>query len=641
MKETKEFQTESKELLQLMINSIYTNKEIFLRELISNASDAIDKYKYIALKSEGKYSQKEYQIQIKTDSKARTITIEDNGIGMSKDELINNLGTIAKSGSKDFVKKYKEAKNDKDLNIIGQFGVGFYSAFMVASKIEVRTKSIEDSGYLFTSDGQKDYTIEDAELQENGTSITVYLKEDNEEENFSRFLDEYEIEGLVKKYSDYIRYPIKMDVTTQKPSLDESGKEIEGKTESVIESKTLNSMVPIWKKNKKEVTDQELNDFYKNKFSDPEDPILSLFISVEGNVSYNALVFVPSHAPYNLYSESYEKGLDLYAKGIFIKEKCKELVPDYLKFIKGLVDSDDFSLNISREMLQHSPAIKTVANNVESKVVSKLKELKDNDFEKYQKFFKSYGDHIKFGIYSSYGAKKELLQDLLIFPSLNQDKPISIKTYKEKMGKDQKYIFYASGKTIDSIKALPQIEKYKKNGTDVLLLVDNIDEFAIMMMRDYDKVEFKSISEDSSEELSQEEKETLTNLVSQNKRILDDIKESLIGKVDEVTLSTKLVDSPVCITTKEGLSLNMEHVLNEEQPGEKKEQAKASKVLEINPEHELFKAIASLNEDDEAIKKYGALLYEEAMLLEGFEVKDKIGFVKNLNELMLKAINKK
>ena len=642
MKETKEFQTESKELLNLMVNSIYSNNEIFLRELISNASDAIDKYKFTALKSEGKLEQRDYQIFISSDKDARTLTIKDNGIGMSKEDLENNLGTIARSGSKDFVAKFKEAKESENMNIIGQFGVGFYSAFMVASKIEVLTKKANEQAYLFTSDGVDTYTIEDAESNEEGTSITLYLKEDTEDEKYSRFLEQYEIQDLVRKYSDYIRYPIKMNVKTTKPKLDEEGKEIEGQTEEVIEERTLNSMVPLWKKNKKDVTDEELASFYKDKFGEWEDPFTSLFINVDGMISYNALIFIPSHAPYNLYSENYEKGLDLYAKGVFIKEKCKELVPDYLKFIKGLVDSDDFSLNISREILQNSPMLRRIQDNIESKVINKLKDIKNDNFDKYLEFYKIYGDNLKYGIYSSYGSKTELLKDLILFNSLNSEKMISLKDYKDSIKEDQKVIYYATGKSLASIKLLPQIEKFKKDGIDVLLLDHNIDEFALQMMREYDGLSFKSISEENKQELNEEEKSKIDQLVIDNKRLIDDLNEALKGKVDEVSFSTRLVESPVCITTKDGLSLNMEHVLNEEQQAasiDESERVKARKVLEINPDHQLFKAIASLN-DDEKIKKYGSLLYEEAMMLEGYDVKDKNEFVKTLNELMIEALSK-
>ena len=639
MIETKEFQTESKQLLNLMINSIYTNKEIFLRELISNASDAIDKYKYLQLTSEGKLNVKDYQIYLVVDKENRTLIIKDNGIGMSHDDLVNSLGTIASSGSKEFLKKYKEAKDSEDLNIIGQFGVGFYSAFMVASKIEVLTKTVDDKAYKFSSDGVKEYTIEEATKEDTGTEITLYLKEDKDDENYSTFLEYYTLEDLVKKYSDYIRYPIKLDEVIRTLKKDEKGEEIKDEYDEKVETKILNSMVPLWKKNKKDVTDEELEKFYKDKFSDYEKPFTSLFLNVDGIVKYNALIFIPSHAPYNLYSENYEKGLDLYSKGIFVKEKCKELVPDYLKFIKGLVDSDDFDLNISREMLQSSPLLRRIEDNIEKKILEKLKEIKNNDYNKYLDFFKTFGDHFKYAIYQSYGAKKEQLQDLLVFNSLLSETPISLKDYVSKMKEDQKYIYYASGKSLDYIKMLPQIEKFKKDGIEVLLLDKKIDEFAIMMMRDYDKKEFKNVADEASNELSKEEKDNLDTLIAENKRILDDIKEGLNGKVDEVTFSTKLVDSPVCITTKNGLSLNMENTLNEEaRENNFTDDVKATKVLEINPHHELFKAIDAIKDNDDEVKLYGSILYDEALMLEGYEVENKKEFIEKLNKLMIKSL---
>ena len=635
----KQFKAESKRLLDLMINSIYTNKEIFLRELISNASDAIDKYKYLQLTSEGKLNVKDYQIYLVVDKQNRTLTIKDNGIGMSHDDLVNSLGTIASSGSKEFLKKYKEAKDSEDLNIIGQFGVGFYSAFMVASKIEVLTKTVDDKAYKFSSDGVKEYTIEEATKEDTGTEITLYLKEDKDDENYSTFLEYYTLEDLVKKYSDYIRYPIKLDEVIRTPKKDEKGEEIKDEYDEKVETKILNSMVPLWKKNKKDVTDEELEKFYKDKFSDYEKPFTSLFLNVDGIVKYNALIFIPSHAPYNLYSENYEKGLDLYSKGIFVKEKCKELVPDYLKFIKGLVDSDDFDLNISREMLQSSPLLRRIEDNIEKKILEKLKEIKNNDYNKYLDFFKTFGDHFKYAIYQSYGAKKEQLQDLLVFNSLLSETPISLKDYVSKMKEDQKYIYYASGKSLDYIKMLPQIEKFKKDGIEVLLLDKKIDEFAIMMMRDYDKKEFKNVADEASNELSKEEKDNLDILIAENKRILDDIKEGLNGKVDEVTFSTKLVDSPVCITTKNGLSLNMENTLNEEaRENNFTDDVKATKVLEINPHHELFKAIDTIKDNDDEVKLYGSILYDEALMLEGYEVEDKKEFIEKLNKLMIKSL---
>ena len=453
MKEVKQFQAESKELLSLMINSIYSNSEIFLRELISNASDAIDKYKYLSLTSEGKYPVREGEINLAFDKKKRTITISDNGIGMSKEDLINNLGTIAKSGSKDFVNKLKEAKEKQDLNIIGQFGVGFYSAFMVASNIEVLTKTVDNEGYLFTSEGENSYSIEEKEVPEVGTTIILHLKKSTKEVDYDEYLSEYKLKELVKKYSDYVRYPIKMMVSKTK--------EEDGKTKEYSEVDTLNSMTPLWKKNKKDVTDEELNSFYKEKFSDYEDPLISLFVKVDGAITYDALLYIPSHAPYNLYSDSFEKGLQLYSKGVFIKDKCPELVPDYLKFVKGLVDSPDFNLNISREILQQSPMMKKISENIEKKVIAKLVEVRKADKEKYKKFWEAFGEIIKYGIYSSYGFNKDKLQDLLVFHSVKHpEEYISLEEYKADMKKDQKYIYYVSGESIEAMNMLPQMEKY-------------------------------------------------------------------------------------------------------------------------------------------------------------------------------------
>ena len=635
--ETKEFQAESKELLNLMINSIYSNKEIFLRELISNASDAIDKYKYLELTSEGKIPSKNYEIWIEKDKENRTLTIKDNGIGMSKEDIINNLGTIAHSGSKDFVSKIKEAKEKNDLDIIGQFGVGFYSAFMVADEVEVYTKTLNDKGYVFKSNGETNYTIDECDIEDTGTKIVLHLRKDNEDEKFDNFLEDYEIESLVKKYSDFVRYPIKFNEIEKTPKKDADGKEIENEYDEKVVTKTLNSMIPLWKKNKKDVTEEDLNKFYKDNFSDYEDPLLSLNLNLEGVVSFNSLVFIPSHAPYDLYSQNYEKGLKLYIKGIFIKEKAKELVPDYLKFIKGLVDTNDLSLNISREMLQDDPRLRKMSDSIEKKVVGALKDLKNNDFDKYLKFYKLYGDHLMYGIYSSYGYKKDLLGELLVFKSLNSEKDIDLKTYKDQMKEGQKVIYYASGKSIESIKMLPEIEKFRKDGINVLFLTNDIDEFALSMMGEYEKVSFKNISEHDKEELNEDEKSKLEVLEAENKELLDNMKESLAGKVDEVILSNKLVESPVCISTKNGLSLNMERTLNE---GPQGEQAKASKVLEINPNHEIFKTLNEIKADKELVNKYSSVLYNEAMLLEGFDVENKSEFIKNLNDIVIASLKK-
>lgn len=644
MKEEKIFKTESKELLNLMINSIYSNKEIFLRELISNASDAIDKYKFLALQSEGKYPIKDYKIRINVNKKERWIEILDDGIGMEKEDLEKNLGTIARSGTKEFLEKYKEMKEKKeDVDLIGQFGVGFYSAFMVAKKIEVYTLSLTNKSYKFSSDGVETYTIEDDDnsfLTSSGSAIRVYLKDDTDEEKYSSYLEDYEIKQLVKKYSDFIRYPIMMKTIKNVPDLDENGKEIEGKTHEEENDETLNSMIPLWKKNKKDVTEEDLNNFYKSKFYDYEDPLISMNIKAEGTMEYSALIYIPKHVPYNLYAQDYEKGLALYAKGIFIEEKNKELVPDYLRFIKGLIDSEDLQLNISREMLQKSPILEKIAKNIEKKVLDRLKQLKDEDYDKYLEFSKNYGDFLKFGIYSSYGMKKEELQDLLVFDSLNNDKPITLKTYKDNMAKDQKNIYYASGKTIESIKMLPEISRYKNLGYDVLLLPNQVDEFALTMMNEYDKVPFKNITSADKDDLSDEEKKKIDSLKEENKGLLEALKNNLKDKIDDVSFTYLLADAPVAISTKDGLSLNMEHVINSEKEMMNDDnQAKASKVLEINPEHPLFEAVKTIT-DAEELKKISEIFYDEAMMLEGFEVSDKQNFIHNLNALLLKAYKK-
>ena len=637
--EKMKFQAESKQLLNLMINSIYSNKDIFLREIISNASDAIDKYHYDVLMSNSKLKDRNYEIDISVDKKNRVLTISDNGIGMTKNELIENLGTIAKSGSKEFLEKLAQLKDSNNIDIIGQFGVGFYSAFMVAKKIQVITRSYKDEkGYIFESNGEDSYTIDEFETENFGTKVNIYLKDDTKEENYSLYLEQYELEDLVKKYSDYIRYPIKMEITVSKQDLDKDGKPIENKYHDEKEIKTLNSMIPLWKKNKKEVTEQELNEFYKNKFYDFEDPLLSLNINVEGMMSYKSLIFIPSHAPYDLYSENYEKGLTLYVKGVFIKDKVKELVPDYLKFIKGLVDSDDLSLNISREILQQTAQLRRIKDSIESKVITELKKLKDNNFDKYNKFFNLYGSHLKYGIYTSYGSKKDELQDLLIYKSLNnQEKSISLKEYIDKMQKDQKYIYYAAGSTNEAINLMPQIDIFKKKGYDVLFLTQPVDEFCFMMMKDYNGKEFKSITNEEIDILSDEEKKKIEDLNNQNKELLDKIKNSLKDKVDDVVISSKLTTAPVCLSNKEGLTLEMENTLNN-MPGSD-EKHKAIKVLEINPNHELFKNLSTLS-NDEDISFYSNLLYNQAMLIQGFQIKDPENFSKLLTGLMLKSLNK-
>lgn len=637
MSEIKEFKTESKRLLDLMINSIYTNKEIFLRELISNASDAIDKYHYMSLTNDKYEKRNDYKIKIAVDKENRMISIEDNGIGMTYDDLVQHLGTIANSGSLEFMKKLEESENKKeDIDIIGQFGVGFYSAFMVGKKVVVESRSPDAStGYRFTSTGEDTYEIEECERDKVGTIIKVYLREDSEEASYSSFLEEWTIKSLVKKYSDYVRYPITMEVSKSKPKLDAEGKEIEGEREEYKEEETLNSMIPLWKKNKKDVTKEQLNEFYKNKFYDMQDPIVSTLVNVDGNISYQALLYIPHDAPYGLYTDKYEKGLQLYSKGVFIQDKCKELLPDYLKFVKGLVDSADLSLNISREILQQNKQLELIAKNVEKKILFELSSLMKDDFSKYVEFFNTYGTHLKYGIYADYGMKKDMIKDLLIYKTLNSDKEITLKQYKEEMKEGQKVIYYASGKTKEAVLAMPQMDIMKEKGYNVLVLTDDIDEFALMMMKDYDGVEFKSIASSDIDILSEEDKKKISDLKESKKSLFDKMKEILKDDVSEVRLSERLVSSPVCLVSGEGLTLEMERVL-QENPENK--DVKASRILEINPHHELFKAIEKVyEEDEESLSKYAHLLYNQALLIEGMPIKDPVAFSKDMCDLMIKA----
>ncbi len=631
MAEVNKFKTESKRLLDLMINSIYTNKEIFLRELISNASDALDKYHYLSLTDDKLEKRNDYRIFLQVDEKARTITISDNGIGMTHDELNSNLGTIASSGSSEFIKKMKEKEdgNASEVDIIGQFGVGFYSAFMVASKVVVETKSpYSEKGYVFTSTGEDEYTIEECDKSECGTSITLYLRENKEEENYDEFLKPYRIEALVKKYSDYVRYPIQMYIT--KTTYDEKGEN--PKEETTLT--TLNSMIPLWKKPKKDVSEEELNNFYKEKFNDFSDPFTSINVKVEGNISYDALLFIPGEVPYNLYARDYEKGLSLYTKGVFIMDKCKDLVPDYLRFVKGLVDSSDLSLNISREILQQNAILKKISSNIENKIIKELTSIKDSDAERYLKFWHNYGTFIKYGIYESYGSKNELLQDLLVYKHAGGDDHISLKDYVSLMKEDQTKIYYISS----SKKDIPQMEKLKQKGYDVLLLDEDIDEFTIQILGKYQDKEFANISSENVDLLSEDEKKDIEKVVEDNKDFISALKDSLNGKVKDVIVSKRLVDSPVCLVSGEGLSFEMEKVLAQNKGNG---EVKAEKILEINPHHPIFNSLKSLYETNkDELSNYADLLLDQAMLIEGMPLADPVGFSNKMCELMIKSTNK-
>ena len=624
----KEFQAESKRLLDLMINSIYTHKEIFLRELISNASDAIDKLYYRTLEDGATgLSREDFSIQLAVDKEARTLSISDNGIGMTQEELDNNLGVIARSGSLQFK---QEAEKKDEVDIIGQFGVGFYSAFMVSSRVTVDTKAFgSDEAWHWESTGLDGYEITPGAKADRGTTITLYLKEDSEDENYSEFLDQFRLQDLVKKYSDYIRYPIRMEVshTHVKEGTGVDGKDPEYETHTEVE--TLNSMTPIWKKAKSEVTDEEMNAFYKEKFYDWQDPLKVIRTSTEGAATYTALLFIPSHAPMDYYTQEYEKGLQLYASGVLIMDKCADLLPDCFSFVKGLVDSQDLSLNISREMLQHDRQLKLIASRLEKKIASELQTMLNNDREKY---WKAFGLQMKYGLYDNYGAKKDELKDLVLFTSSAEKKLTSLKEYVSRMKPEQKYIYYGCGETVERVLSLPQAETLQEKGFEMLCLTDNVDEFALRMLMKYDDKEFRNISSDDLELESTEEKEKVKELAEENKDMLAFVKESLGDKVKDVRLSGKLKSHAVCITTDGMISTELEKVLNA-MPAQEK--IKAQRVLEINGEHPLFQRLQELYQSDkERLKLYAEILYDQALLLEGISLEDPSDFSQKLCQLL-------
>lgn len=629
MADKKQFKAESQRLLDLMINSIYTHKEIFLRELISNASDASDKLYYKALTENiGGISREDLSIQIIIDKDKRILSIVDQGIGMNGEELEEHLGTIANSGSFEF--KNALEKGQDDIDIIGQFGVGFYSAFMVASKVEVFSRKYgEDKGYLWESDTSDGYTITECDYPTHGTRINLYLKDNTDDENYDEYLDEYEIQRLVKKYSDYVHYPIKMDMTTSKK------KEDSDEYEQVIENKTLNSMVPLWKRPKREITEEEYNEFYKDKFNDFSNPLKVMHNSVEGTISYDSLLFIPSTTPMNYYSQDYEKGLQLYSRGVFIMDKASELVPEHFRFVKGLVDSQDLSLNISREMLQHDRQLKIIADKIEKRIQSELEKMLKNEREKYEEFFKNFGLQLKFGIYNSYGMLKDKLQDLLIYYSGTQKKMITLKEYVESMKENQKEIYFASGENYDKIDALPTVELVKDKGFDILYLVDNVDEFCMQMLRDYQEKPFKNINQGDLDIDSEEEKKELEKVNEDNKDLLETLKEVLKDQVQDVKVSSRLKTHPVCLVSGEGVSFEMEKVLNAMPDGQN---IKAGRILEINPNHQIFNALQSVFEKDkDKINDYASLLYDQALLIEGFSIDDPVGFSNKVCQLMIDA----
>ena len=635
----KQFQAESKRLLDLMINSIYTHQEIFLRELISNASDAIDKLYYRTL-SDGDtgLSRDDFSISIIPDKQARTLTIEDNGCGMTEEELENNLGTIAKSGSLNF-KKENEPK--EDIEIIGQFGVGFYSAFMVAEKVTVVSRAYgSDTAWKWESSGAEGYTMEPGERSGHGTTITLQLKANTEENNYDEFLDTYRLKELVRKYSDYIRYPIRMDVEKSR-MIEGTDKDAEGKYktpeyETYTENEVLNSMVPLWRKNKSEIKEEEYNQFYKDKLHDFADPLLVIHSSTEGTATYNALLFIPSQAPFDYYSRDYEKGLQLFSNGVMIMQKCPDLLPDYFSFVRGLVDSQDLSLNISREMLQHDRQLKLIESRLEKKIKSELESMLNRDREKYEKFFKNFGLQLKYGVYADYGVHKDLLQDLLLFYSSSEKKLVTLKEYVSRMKEDQKYIYYACGETVERIDLLPQTEALKEKAYEILYLTDNVDEFALRIMMKYDDKEFRSVSADDLGLETEEEKKAAEKQVEENKDLLAFLRDSLDGKVKAVILSQKLKSHPVCLSTEGAISMEMEKVLNS-MPMPEGEKVQAQRVLEINANHPIFAKLAKLygDGDKDRAAKYAKLLYNQALLIEGVSIEDPLAFSNDICDLMV------
>lgn len=640
----KQFKAESKRMLDLMINSIYTNKEIFLREIVSNASDAIDK-RYYEEATAGKtgLSRDNFEIRIQPDAEAGTLTISDNGIGMSEKELEENLGIIAKSGSLGFKTDNQDAKEDTD--IIGQFGVGFYSAFMVAKHIEVTSRKLgEGTAHVWISDGADGYTVEEGTRSEVGTTVQLTLRDDTEDEKYSDYLSEYRIRNLITKYSDYIRYPIVMNV--EKSRMVEASEEEKAKEdykpeyESYREDDRLNSMVPIWKKKKSEITQEEYNEFYKNKFFDWNEPLKVIHTNVEGVISYDALLYIPSKVPFNYYTKDFKKGLQLYSSGVMIMEHCEDLLPDYFSFVKGLVDSPDLSLNISREMLQQDRQLKAIAQRLEKKISATLLEMQEKDRESYDKMFEAFGMQLKYGIYDGYGMNKDKLKDFIEFYSSTTEGLSTFKEYVDRMREDQKYIYYATGESKEKIAKMPQMDLFQEKGYEVLYCTDDIDEFALKMMQSYDDKEFKSISEkDLGFELSEEEKKAQEEKQEEAKDVLSAVKEALGDRVASVILSTRLKTHPVCFASGDGLSIEMEKVLKAQAELTGNQEAagiQADKILELNGSHEFYPALKAAVEsgDTEKVQDYAELLYDQALIIEGMPIEDPVAFSNRICKLM-------
>ena len=629
----KQVKAESRRLLDLMINSIYTNQEIFLREIISNASDALDKRYYLSL-TEGneKISRDSLKITIERNKDARQIVIEDNGVGMTEEELENNLGTIAKSGSAEFRAQLEKANDNTD--IIGQFGVGFYSAFMVARRILVETHSVKDgTAHSWTSSGEDGYVISEIDKPEIGTRITLDLKEDTDDIKYSDYLEEYKIRELIRKYSDYVRYPIEMAVTKHIPDPTD-----EEKTIDTEEIETLNSMIPLWKKKKSEIKDEEYNEFYKSKFNDWEDPQKVIHYNVEGNISYTALLYIPSRTPYNFYSSEYRQGIQLYSHNVFIMDNVKDLIPDYYRFVQGVIDCDDLSLNISREILQQNRQVQLLSRSIEKKIHSTLEDMLKNDRENYEKFYENFAWDLKFGVYNNYGANKEKLQDFLLFKSSKEGKYVTLKEYVERMSKDQKAIYYAVGKSVEEIERKPVMEKLREKDIEVLYFLDERDEFVTGMIHTYAEKQFQSVSNGDLDLESEEEKKEREEKAEANKDMLTAIKEDLGDKVSEVRISSRLGENdPVCLSAAEGVSMEMEKYMAND-PLSNGHGPKASKILEINASHPIFNKLQSVySENPELLKDYAEVLFNQAMLIQGLPIEDPAAYARKIAELLVKA----
>lgn len=645
-KETLAFQAETTKLLDLMIHSIYTHKEIFLRELVSNASDALDKIRFLSLTDNSLLENDgDFKVFIEVDKKKRTLTISDNGIGMTRDEVVQNLGTIAKSGSKAFIDALqKKDKSAGDMTLIGQFGVGFYSAFMVADKVKVITKAPKSEAVVWESQGEGKFTIESGERASRGTTIVLTLRkpEKDEEDVYTEYLDDWKIRELIKKYSDYIRYPIEMDITKEEIPKDEEGKpKKDAKPETVIERTTLNSMKALWERSKADIKPEEYNDFYRSEFHAWDEPAEIIHTKIEGAAEYTAMVFIPSKAPFNFFTREYKHGLKLYCRNVFIMENCEDILPEYLGFVKGLVDSPDFPLNISREVLQHTKVLKTIGNHLEKKIIDTLKSIQKENRKKYEEFFNEFGPAIKSGVYTEYGANKEKLEDLLMFPSsFSAAGMTTLAEYVERMKDNQESIYYITGKDRESVERLPQMELVREKGYEVLYLLDRVDEFTLEALREYKKKKIVSVSRGEFESaVDEKEKKEHEQLQKDNEGLLKALKDSLGEKVADVKLSHRLKTSAVCIVSGDGISLNMERVL--EETGQVPQMPmKAKKILELNPDHQLFTVLHdefAANGTSEQLKDYAELLYDQALIMEGIPVKDPVAFANRVASLMVKA----